>query len=51
VFDNLMKMKLATQEGRALVRAELESVERMLAPVPAPVAPAPVAPVEPVVAP
>ena len=43
VFDNLMKMKLATQEGRALVRSELESVERMLAP--------PVAPVEPVKAP
>ncbi len=30
VFDNLMKMKLATQEGRSLVRSELESVERML---------------------
>jgi len=53
VFDNLMKMKLATQEGRALVRSELESVERMLSPAapvasapvaPAPVAPAPVAP-------
>ena len=38
VFDNLMKMKLATQEGRALVRSELESVEQMLAPA-APVAP------------
>lgn len=57
VFDNLMKMKLATQEGRALVRTELESVERMLSPEPVvPVAPAPpivvvapaqVAPVEP----
>jgi hypothetical protein len=45
VFDNLMKMKLATQEGRALVRSELESVERMLSPVaPAPVVVAPVNP-------
>lgn len=47
VFDNLLKMKLALKEGRALVRSELESVERMLdmEPVaPAPVAPAPVAP-------
>jgi len=44
VFDNLLKIKLATQEGRSLVKAELESVERMLAP-PAPVeAPAPVEP-------
>lgn len=45
VFDNLLKMKLACQEGRALVKAELESVERMLAP-----AAPPVAPVEPSVA-
>lgn len=51
VFDNLMKMKLATQEGRALVRAELESVERMLAPPVAPVPVVPVALVEPPVAP
>lgn len=37
VLDNLLKIKLATQEGRALVKAELESVERMLAPdMPAP---------------
>ncbi len=54
VFDNLMKIKLATQEGRALVKSELESVEKMLTPpvvvapapviiVPAPVAVAPVA--------
>jgi hypothetical protein len=46
VFDNLMKMKLATQEGRALVRSELESVEQMLSPV-APVAPVMIAPVNP----
>jgi hypothetical protein len=47
VFDNLLKMKLAVREGRALVREELESVERMLEPV-VPVAPvAPVAPVIP----
>jgi hypothetical protein len=58
VFDYLMKLKLATQEGRALVRSELESVEKALMPAPvapAPVAPAPVAPapapVEPPVAP
>lgn len=55
VFDNLLKMKLALKEGRTMVRAELESVERMLsveaavAPVPesavpAPVVPAPVVP-------
>jgi hypothetical protein len=45
VFDRLLKLKLACKEGRALVKSELESVERMLAPeMPAPVAPAPVAP-------
>ena len=32
VFDNLLKIKLACQEGRTMVRAELESVERLLAP-------------------
>ena len=45
VFDNLLKMKLALKEGRALVRSELESVERMVSSEAAPVAPVPVAPV------
>ena len=50
VFDNLLSIKLACQEGRTMVRSELESVEKMLAPV-APVAPvAPAAPVAPVAA-
>ena len=45
VFDKLLKLKLATQEGRVLVKSELESMEKMLAPaVPAPV-PEPAAPV------
>jgi len=54
VFDKLLKLKLACTEGRALVKAELESVEKMLAPAPAveaPPVPAPAPPVEPVVAP
>ena len=34
VFDNLLKIKLACQEGRAMVKAELESVEKMLSPEP-----------------
>lgn len=37
VFEKLLKIKLATQEGRLLVRSELESMEKMLAPA-APVA-------------
>jgi len=48
VFDKLLKIKLATQEGRMLVRSELEAYEKMLAPAEpaAPVvAPDPVAPV------
>ena len=46
VFDKLLKIQLARQEGRMMVRAELESIEKMLAPVaPVPVAPVPVAPV------
>lgn len=44
VFDNLLKIKLATQEGRSLVKSELESVEKMLTPER-------VAPIEPAVAP
>jgi len=53
VFDKLLKIKLATVEGRMLVKSELEAMEKMLAPaVPEPAAVAPVvAPVAPVVAP
>jgi hypothetical protein len=61
VFDVLLKMKLATQDGRVLVKSELESVERMLTPETPTLAPVkgvvylgaapPVAPVEPIVAP
>ncbi len=32
VFDKLLKVKLSMKEGRMMVRSELESVERMLAP-------------------
>jgi hypothetical protein len=39
VFDKLLKIKLATQEGRMLVRSELEAYEKMLTPEP-PAAPA-----------
>ena len=54
VFDKLLKIRLACQEGRMMVKAELESVERMLAPevsapvvvVAAPPAPAPVEPIK-----
>ncbi len=44
VFDKLLKYRLASQEGRMMVKSELESIERLLAPAPMP-------PVEPVVAP
>ena len=45
VFETLLKIKLATQEGRMLVKSELEAYEKMLAPAaPAPAAPAPAAP-------
>ncbi len=39
VFDYLLKLKLATTDGRTLVKSELESVERILAPEKPPVAP------------
>ena len=49
VFDKLLKIKLMTQEGRLLVRSELEAIEKQMAPaVPAApvtiVAPEPAAP-------
>jgi hypothetical protein len=53
VFDKLLKIRLATIEGRMMVKSELESMEKLLAPAePAAVAPVAVPePAAPVVAP